>query len=736
MPSFNPLPLDSPPASPLLDQMSSFQTQTNLRRPQHSPLNPSSNGHGGGGDGRTERQGSAGSGSASSSAESAHHPMHNSGNLARMSRSSTAPINSMGVRRGDSSTLDHASLGVLSGTIGGSFGPFPRSSTFSTYADGKAPFSRRDSMASSDVAIDLVGGEQAYLPTSGYHYSQSDNSLAQRAGAQTPPWHDNSPLIDGPVAQNGAFARHNGDLLWTKENAADDDYLHEPDPAVEAMMDKQWGAPSWRGLFNVGVLTIVIVVIVGLFAGWPIYQYVLTGRFPNSASGTGMAWGWGPGGINGSGQVPKITGLPSLIDKDTPHSVYTRKGHDGNTYNLVFSDEFNVPGRTFWEGDDPWWEAVDLWYWGTVDYEWYDPDAIVTKNGKLEITLTQEPIHGLNFRSGMLQSWNKFCFSGGGIIEVSMSMPGTSKAMGFWPGVWTMGNLGRPGYGASNHGMWPYTYNSCDVGTLPNQTWPNGTSPVAAKTSGSKDYGGELSYLPGQRASACTCPGEDHPGPNVGVGRGAPEIDINEMQVDYRGTGSTSQSIQFAPMDAGYLWKNTTPETVIYNPNKTFQNQWQGAVYQESASVITLTDDTSYNDAGYTRFSYEYTTGPDGFITWAVNDTATWTINAAAIGPNAEAGIGQRLISEEPMSIMLNLAISDKFQPPEWNKIVFPGVLRIDFVRVWQQGKGDVGCDPSHHPTADYINRHPDIYTNANLTLYTHTNYTWPKNRLSATGCN
>lgn len=66
----------------------------------------------------------------------------------------------------------------------------------------------------------------------------------------------------------------------------------------------------------------------------------------------------------------------------------------------------------------------------------------------------------------------------------------------------------------TNDGMWPYSYDSCDVGTLPNaspvliipacpkltmcvfqQTWPNGTSPVAAKKSGDPDYGGELSYV-------------------------------------------------------------------------------------------------------------------------------------------------------------------------------------------------------------------------------------------------
>jgi hypothetical protein len=35
--------------------------------------------------------------------------------------------------------------------------------------------------------------------------------------------------------------------------------------------------------------------------------------------------------------------------------------------------------------------------------------------------------------------------------------------------------------------------------------------------------------LPGQRVSACTCSGEDHPGPVNTKGRGAPEIDAIEV---------------------------------------------------------------------------------------------------------------------------------------------------------------------------------------------------------------
>lgn len=72
--------------------------------------------------------------------------------------------------------------------------------------------------------------------------------------------------------------------------------------------------------------------------------------------------GWGPGGINGSSQVPLIPGLPTLIDKDTPMDARTIEV-EGQKLNLVFSDEFNVEGRTFWPGDDPFWEAFDLHYW-------------------------------------------------------------------------------------------------------------------------------------------------------------------------------------------------------------------------------------------------------------------------------------------------------------------------------------------------------------------------------------
>lgn len=102
-----------------------------------------------------------------------------------------------------------------------------------------------------------------------------------------------------------------------------------------------------------------------------------------------------------------------------------------------------------------------------------------------------------------------------------------------------MGNLGRAGYGATLDGLWPYAYNTCDPGTLANQTL-NG-QPEAALTGGQTSPDGgpnqPLSFLPGQRLSACTCgQNPDHPGPSDGdggwVGRNVPEIDVFEAQTN------------------------------------------------------------------------------------------------------------------------------------------------------------------------------------------------------------
>lgn len=151
------------------------------------------------------------------------------------------------------------------------------------------------------------------------------------------------------------------------------------------------------------------------------------------------------------------------------------------------------------------------------------------------------------------------------------------------------------------------SYDTCDWGTLPNQTYM-GQPAIAATAGGNSKYNNNISWLPGQRLSyvflhtflltshlffptdshavarrrsstksACTCPGEDHPGPTTSVGRGAPEIDIFEAQINkdtYAG-GRVTQSVQMAPFSTGYYFPNTSADVTINNPAETHLNPYR-----------------------------------------------------------------------------------------------------------------------------------------------------------------
>ncbi|KAJ7749981.1 glycoside hydrolase family 16 protein [Mycena metata] len=508
-----------------------------------------------------------------------------------------------------------------------------------------------------------------------------------------------------------------------------DDALHDPrrDPPNRNIF-------TLRGLQNVGCMAILLVAIVGLFVGYPV-----TTHFTRPVRVSDLH-------VNATGQIPNI-GNWGLIDLDTPKDLYTIHGyHDpSQTMQLVFSDEFEVDGRTFYPGDDPYWEAVDLHYWQTDNLEWYDPAAITTRAGALEINLTEvaDPStnHNLSYMGGMVTSWNKFCFTGG-LILANVMLPGVNNVFGLWPAIWTMGNLGRAGYGASLDGMWPYVYDACDVGTMPNQTLNGG--PPAALTSGSSGYNGELSYLPGQRLSRCTCQGESHPGPvhtdGSYVGRSAPEIDIFEAQIggpDGAHVGQVSQSAQWAPFNAAYTWDNSSDNLIIADPTVTVLNSYKGAVYQQATSVVSNTNQQCYQltDGCFSVQGFEYVPGYDNaYITWLTDNKVTWTLNAGGMGPDAQTGIAARPISQEPMYILANLGISQAFGYVDTEHLTFPATMRIDWIRVYQHpDRVNIGCDPPERPTQAYINAYIEAYTNPLLTTWVDDyKQTLPKNNLTA----
>lgn len=198
--------------------------------------------------------------------------------------------------------------------------------------------------------------------------------------------------------------------------------------------------------------------------------------------------------------------------------------------------------------------------------------------------------------------------------------------------------------------MWPYTYDTCDLGTFPNQTDKSG-NPAAAATGAPN--GGPLSFLPGQRVSACTCPGSDHPGPNVGTGRGVPEIDIIEAQIDtVLRQGEVSQSYQVAPYNIEYAFNNATPATQLFNTAITHPNTYIGGVFQQALSSVSLIDNANYGGTQYASYGFEWWSDPknrdDGFITWYSEGVPTWQITAASLQADPVSKVSQRLISEEP----------------------------------------------------------------------------------------
>jgi beta-glucanase (GH16 family) len=206
------------------------------------------------------------------------------------------------------------------------------------------------------------------------------------------------------------------------------------------------------------------------------------------------------------------------IDEDTPHHLRTTKSLvDGSTYQLVMSDEFNVPGRTFADGHDPTWTALDK---SDDDYSasgggslhFYNSTTITTTtDGMLTIRSVLEETEWTHysavdkeykhekkhFKSGMVQSWDKFCFTGG-IVEVDVILPGEPDIGGLWPAIWLLGNLGRATYEVSTNNLWPWSYDVCDREKQESQV-----------ISG--------------------CNRVEHYGLNVEQGRGATEIDVLEL---------------------------------------------------------------------------------------------------------------------------------------------------------------------------------------------------------------
>ncbi len=436
--------------------------------------------------------------------------------------------------------------------------------------------------------------------------------------------------------------------------------------------------------------------------------------------------------------------MASIDAATTTTSTVRRK--DNKVLHLVMSDEFEEDGRSFAIGDDPVFEALNKPDNTNQAIQFYNSTSeyVTTKDGSLVIrtkavktswvewdnSLYQPVERTKNYTSGMVQTWNKFCFTGG-ILEMSIQLPGHADSGGLWPAAWLMGNLARATYEKSVQYIWPWSYDSCD---------------------------GNIQDLPSkQEISACDAnPGYKF---NPNQGRGAPEIDIFEVMPGHQMPGFSkplqafmSTSLQVAPG----LPKNIRPKNgEMLNENSTWYKDLKiGATgqynygfwgqecgpetdntprkvhkYWEDAISVNTNLNASHFESHHV-YRLEWQPGKDGYLYWYLDNDLIFGIDG-----NSPHELTGSLIPQEPMYLIFNTAISHRWGMPEpcditkcptcWrcydclnpecqctlpdgmkNCKNLPAEMKIDYVRLYQD-KSDpthsIDCSPPHYPTKDFI---------------------------------
>ena len=364
------------------------------------------------------------------------------------------------------------------------------------------------------------------------------------------------------------------------------------------------------------------------------------------------------------------------------------------TYDLVFSDEFNAPHRTFEDGSDPRWTALDKNDYTNDAQHYYSPrNARTDSGGNLVITTesADTDVVGFNdvtrenervtkhFRSAMLQSWDKFCFAGG-ILEAEMSLPGRHDVGGLWPAFWMLGNLARHTYVGSSEHVWPWASTRC---TEKGRT--------------------------AQMVNACDR--AVHYGMERGVGRGAPEIDVFEVQAGNVAAGSgdfarmpvgqpfASHSYQVAPGRLprpgegwypgpggwydGLRWgEGATLNIAFYGSYNHFNDDTDPASQDYWSDAISFNRQlNSSHFGGMHRYRVEWelpdvvggdgggggegggggSTGGEerkyGYLRWFIDDRFVMEVDGRGLHDSGTGGE----ISSEPMYMLLNTAVSSQW---------------------------------------------------------------------------
>ncbi|RLN49476.1 hypothetical protein BBJ29_000106 [Phytophthora kernoviae] len=405
------------------------------------------------------------------------------------------------------------------------------------------------------------------------------------------------------------------------------------------------------------------------------------------------------------------------IDPDTDPKFYTASIPNGPhnfpddggdpdamyTYDLIFSDEFNSSKRTFEAGFDSKWTAIDVRDTSNMGQHYFLPQAVQVDKGKLIIT-TSKPkkrYRGTKYVSGSVQTWNKFCYTGG-FVEVRAMLPGKWGVPGTWPAIWIMGNLGRAAFLGSQDGTWPWSFDVC--------------APFVEKVEKVKQKINACGNLTNKHDK------ESYPemyGLNPFQGRGATEIDVIEAQIRARDEPAyVSTSLQIRPSLSDDM---RPPSERLPSPGQWYQglkfgnftrinSDYYGELGLDSISALTQLQPDAFR--AYHLYRLDWSPGPEGYIRWWMDGNFMFEIPGSALNKWVE-DVPPRQIPVEPSYLILSTAVSEKFSPPCQGQIcdsLWPSNFTIDYVRVYQGNPNrytSLGCNPAAYPTTDWIYAHP-----------------------------
>ena len=357
------------------------------------------------------------------------------------------------------------------------------------------------------------------------------------------------------------------------------------------------------------------------------------------------------------------------------------------------------------------------------------------------------------YTSAMVQSWNKFCFTGG-VLELSVELPGPWDSAGLWPAAWLMGNLARATFEETTQHVWPWSYDRCDA-----------TSPAFLEDK--------------QGISACS----DDPGYGLrpGHGRGAPEIDIFEVMPGHtmpdKGfvQGFASTSLQISPgidksakkhhrpqngykLNATTVWYEGLREGAgdlnegfwgqMCGPEKDPTREQRYKYQQDAISINTPLEETHFKQQHIYRL--EWQPGDEGYLDWYLDDDFLFGIDDSSLAQRTGA-----TIPFEPMYLIINTAMSHQWGFPEPCKTDacaacyhnydcsdpaaacalpeglrgcknLPAKMKVDFIRLYQDEEDathTLECSPEKYPTREYIHQNEALFKNWEPTATPHL--TW-----------